>query len=143
MPQYQVAVAKSRYAILKHLTKSIVNAEEVYYLANGKYTGGFEDLDINMPGGKLDNSIRHKYYYNWGRCQLAISPGLAYCVNDHTKMYYQLYFRYASMNSGQRACGVFETFNPKMAAIRVCQQETEKTQPDYEGDSPYSLWIYP
>ena len=34
VPQYQVAVAKSRFATIKSLVESVVSAEEVYYLAN-------------------------------------------------------------------------------------------------------------
>ncbi len=49
VPQYQKAVLKSRFATLKNMTKAIWEAEEAYYLANGKYTGFMSDLDVVMP----------------------------------------------------------------------------------------------
>lgn len=50
LPQYQVAVAKSRLAALIPLASSIVQAERVYFMANGKYTVDMEDLDIGLAG---------------------------------------------------------------------------------------------
>ncbi len=38
VPQYQVAVVKSRVGSMLSLAASIASAEEVYYLANGTYT---------------------------------------------------------------------------------------------------------
>ena len=55
LPQYNVAVEKSRAAGLLPLGRAIANAQEVYWLANGKYTTDFADLDIQMPeGGVLE-----------------------------------------------------------------------------------------
>ena len=56
VPQYRLAVGRSRYATIKNLTDSIAKAEELYYLAQGKYTGDFAELDISMPDGKLQTS---------------------------------------------------------------------------------------
>ncbi|MBQ8033269.1 MAG: pilin [Elusimicrobiaceae bacterium] len=51
LPQYQVAVAKSRYIELITLVHSIKNAQELYYLANGEYATSFDELDIDIPAG--------------------------------------------------------------------------------------------
>ena len=48
LPQYQVAVAKSRLSQAFVLAKSIKDAEEAYYLANGEYTTDLENLDIGV-----------------------------------------------------------------------------------------------
>jgi len=50
IPQYQKAVDKSRLMKLIAMTRSIVAAEEVYYLANGTYTQNWDELDITLPG---------------------------------------------------------------------------------------------
>ena len=47
LPQYTKAVEKSRAANVIPLAKSIKEAEEVYYMANGSYTNNMEDLDIS------------------------------------------------------------------------------------------------
>lgn len=49
LPQYQKAVYKSRMTEGFLVMRSIVTAEEAYYMANGIYTGNFEDLDIQYP----------------------------------------------------------------------------------------------
>ena len=49
LPQYQKAVLKSRYVQLMTAGDSIQRAEEIYYMANGKYTKELDDLDIEVP----------------------------------------------------------------------------------------------
>ena len=53
LPQYTKVVEKSRAANVISLAKSIKEAEEVYYMANGSYTNNMDDLDIsaNPPDG--------------------------------------------------------------------------------------------
>ena len=48
LPQYKVAVTKSRVATILSLAADIANAEEVYYMENGTYAT-FDLLDINLP----------------------------------------------------------------------------------------------
>ena len=51
VPQYQVAVRKTRVARMLPLIKSIDSAQQVYKLANGNYTADFSALDIELPAG--------------------------------------------------------------------------------------------
>ncbi len=53
LPQYQKAVKKTRLMRLAPLVKALADAEEVYFLANGKYTPFASDLDISWPQGTL------------------------------------------------------------------------------------------
>ena len=48
VPQYQLAVMKSRVSALMPLLRSISDAEDAFYLANGYYTH-IENLDIALP----------------------------------------------------------------------------------------------
>ena len=57
VPQYQKAVAKARMLQAITMLRSIAHAQEVYYLANGKYTQNLSELDID-----IDNSLIHP---NW------------------------------------------------------------------------------
>ena len=50
LPQYKVAVLKSKYAILLTNTRSVMNALEVYYLANGTYPPSIADISVEIPG---------------------------------------------------------------------------------------------
>ena len=49
LPQYQKAVEKSKAATVLSLLKSVAQAEEVFYLANGYYTNDLTELDIAIP----------------------------------------------------------------------------------------------
>ena len=56
LPQYQKAVAKSRFVQLQVIGDGIAKSQEAYYLANGVYnTTDLEALDI-LPGGQLNAS---------------------------------------------------------------------------------------
>ena len=96
LPQYQMAVTKSRLASIKPIMTAIKNAEETYYLANGNYAIDLSELDldtscrivsdtsvfscdnyfaVDVISGGLDlSSSKIDAYYcpndltNWGNC---------------------------------------------------------------------------
>ncbi len=139
VPQYQVAVTKSRYATLKNLTESILQAEEVYYLANGKYTDKFADLDIDMPGNKLDSSSTYQYNYPWGHCILYVVGTAANfaCSNSQINMTYQVRPNFDSMAPRGRQCVITSDDNNSVQA-KVCRQDTGKNH----DIGPYKNWPY-
>ena len=59
LPQYTKAVAKSRYSQLITAGKSLKDAMEVYYMANGDYPQYWGDLDIEFKGCTADTSARY------------------------------------------------------------------------------------
>ena len=54
LPQYQLAVAKSRLATIRPILATIKQAEEAYYLANGFYTNEWSLLDIDLSTCKQE-----------------------------------------------------------------------------------------
>ena len=50
LPQYQKAVDKARLSKLVAMVKSVTQAEEAYYLANGNYTDQWDELALSFPG---------------------------------------------------------------------------------------------
>lgn len=62
LPQYQGAVDKSRFAQLLTVSRSVKDAQERYYMANGVYATDFSVLDIQMPaGGEYDTETIVSY----------------------------------------------------------------------------------
>ena len=57
LPQYQKAVWKSKNAQLKQMVHAVIQAEQVYYLANGEYTKNFADLGIELPLSDYTQSV--------------------------------------------------------------------------------------
>lgn len=51
LPQYNVAVQKSRLSEGFVLARAVRDAEQSYYLANGAYTSDFTALDFGLPAG--------------------------------------------------------------------------------------------
>lgn len=51
LPEYTTAVDKSRFSTLMALTKTVKDAQEVYYLANGAYSANLEELGAPLPDG--------------------------------------------------------------------------------------------
>lgn len=49
LPQYEKAVAKSRAASILPLAKTVLNAQEAYFMAHGQYASSWDDLDVEMP----------------------------------------------------------------------------------------------
>lgn len=49
LPQYQKAVEKSRAAQPLTLLKSLAQAQQTYFMANGQYASKFDQLDVEMP----------------------------------------------------------------------------------------------
>ena len=52
LPQYKLAVAKSKAAQMLSLVKSFADAEDRFYLVNGRYTYNYDDLDLVLPSTK-------------------------------------------------------------------------------------------
>ena len=50
LPQYRMAKDKAYGMKLISMLKTVQEAQEAYYLANGKYTQDWRDLDINFSG---------------------------------------------------------------------------------------------
>ncbi len=49
LPQYQKAVWKSRTSEMASLLRSIAQAQEAYYMANGNYTNNWDELALDIP----------------------------------------------------------------------------------------------
>ncbi len=65
LPQYKLVVAKSRYTTGMNFAKAVKEAEERYWMLNGRYTMKFDDLDIDCEN-KLGNSsckTQFGYFY--------------------------------------------------------------------------------
>ena len=86
LPQYQRATAKAELMSVISYVKPIAEAQERYFLANGKYTTNLSDLDVYVPRGKISCD-----FANFGIFCVSRPKGLIYLQwtqnynNDSTK----------------------------------------------------------
>jgi len=57
LAQYTKAVEKSRAVQALTMLKSIVQAQKVYYMANGAYAQSFDDLDVEIAWTERENFL--------------------------------------------------------------------------------------
>ena len=134
LPQYRMAVIKSKYTTMKNLVKSIVTAQQVYYLTNNQYADALDYLDVNLPDNYTTESTPSMYIYDWGYCGTYINGNgrnIVYCIHDSVHMQYS-----TTLQTNLRYCFVLgedttDIKNNLKLQEKVCQQETGKDT--YEG----------
>ncbi|MBR2081972.1 MAG: prepilin-type N-terminal cleavage/methylation domain-containing protein [Elusimicrobiaceae bacterium] len=139
LPQYQIAVAKARYATLKHMVKSLSDAQEIYYLTNGKYTENLEELDIDS-GGTTDPTLKWHKVLDWGDCYASHSS--ARCNHKESSAYPQKYYIHsANLNWKGRWVCVARSGDLNNIQNKICKQETGLSAPTMQNGT-YNEWLY-
>jgi type IV pilus assembly protein PilE len=133
LPQYQRAVLKSRAAAVLPLLRSLVSAQERYFLTTGNYARSFEDLDISLPEG-AEVSGTH-YVYDNVDCMIFIDdarPQSIYCKPMINKKSIGISFE----NYFQKSVGTHQgrvycwTAAADETQNKVCMDMSSKTTPD-------------
>ena len=148
VPQYQKAVYKSRYAGMKHLLKSIVNAEEVYYLANGQYSTDFDELEVGIPAKENASHTQSDIYYTeHTHCYLVIKQpsniSYAGCQDASINMAIETRFDYSGsqVTKGKTFCFALDSASSNTIQAEICKTETGKVTPHATG-SNFTSWMY-
>lgn len=138
LPQYKIAVAKSRISTMLAVAKAVAEAQEVYYLANGKYAESVADLDIELPSECVALAEDTNERFSCGNDFIldnstkenpAISSILInYCPNesenwqncktkrDLTIMFRLNHFTYYPEQAGKRYCNAISSFGNKICS---------------------------
>ena len=126
LPQYQKAVAKSRYATLKAAGNALSTAQQVYFLENGQYACDLADLAIEMPDAANCYIVNNSPCAAWG-CSLK---------NKNNDAIITYYFQNMS-----RRCVVWDRADAMLHD--VCKQDTEKTEGHHvTGGGGYTEYNY-
>ncbi len=132
VPQYQKAVIKSNYASIKPLAGTLAQAEELYYLENGFYTGTIEDLAVDFSDVPFEitssKEVNHGYNFKWGTCSLVISdmPRVT-CRVSSTNITYARILKHQTQAkyqpySGLQRCRVEDKEDKQ--SIAICRQDS-------------------
>ena len=134
LPQYNKAVMKSRYSTLKNMTKSVADAQEVYYLANGSYATDFDELSIETGGWFRQGVAHDTKYFDWGNC--VIGRNYSQCQHTKLNMYYRMYTHFSDMPDS-RSCGTVPNLTLQN---QICKQETGRENPS--GQVTTEIWYF-
>lgn len=113
LPQYEIAVEKSRAAEPLAVLKNLREAQELYYMANGTYATDLAELDITVPESKYFN-------YTWS--------GMSVAAYSKKKPYLLAYRDAQHMAAGLRALCAGRTRGP----IRPTLNLPAKSAPRWE-----------
>ena len=131
LPQYQKAVARTRYQQLVVLGTKIAEAERLYYLANGTFTTDFEELDLAFAGAIAKYSDYQTLALpNGDWCTLRSVAGGDVQCQSHKKQIpeFDVYNRFTT-----RYCTV--TSSKTEGAHQICKIETGKTTPAWQTEN--------
>jgi len=129
LPQYRLAVIKSKYSTIKIMTQELVSAGERYYLATGNRPSKFSDLDIsfnNVTG--IDTSAITFPNGNtcsmWGG-QYTYTPTIQQCIacRTHISGILFAFYKYFSWQKKADALYVYST-DANDVFNKFCKQET-------------------
>ena len=158
VPQYKKAVYKSQYAKLQAIVASVIQAQEVYYLANNHYANSFEELNIELPGGQIEHeydpdqenveTLKKQFiYYPWGMCWIWNGIQMS-CKNDKIEMAYQIFTQFPQETwqktvVGTRVCQATNTVDLDAIQNQICKAETGSASPSTRSTAGnYTAWTY-
>ncbi len=137
LPQYRLAVNKSRFANLQSAAAPIFQAAQAYRLANGKWPEKFDELDIDFPGTSaqstnVDCKIGEDMYccITYPGTTTTLSPAVSCGRNDYSLVAYSFF------SNGIRHC-VADKANSN--AVKLCTSLKTADAADWEMPSPNGM----
>jgi len=136
LPQYKLAVMKSKYSKMMDTARVIQDAQERYYMVNGDYTTDLNDLDIMYGPITNSSTVQFKDFH----CMLTWHSKVAvlcYLTNIEPMLQYSLSY---SLTKNGNYCRIYGSEEGKSNTLedRVCQSFTGKQVPSgYIGGNIY------
>ena len=149
LPQYNVAVEKSRFVQQITMVDAIVRAQEVYYMANGTFADDLDDLDVSYPKGcTFDGGASDHTWVNCGKFSVNYKHGPVSNVHGSNASHWsQGTLRYERiMSVGPQANDAHKTFchaqTSDKTANSVCKSmggTNPVNSPLFSGFTRYTL----
>ena len=146
VPQYQKVQIRSKWAALKPFAQDLAQAEESYYLANGKYTVNLNELDIACTNCSQTSYTTYstinlggsngKTWGNGKECLLFDTYVM--CRTYHPFFQYKIYLQHSS-SPNVRECVVAES-DESTVRNQICKADTKSSTPYSTGT--YTTWRY-
>ena len=132
LPQYKLAVDKSKFAKLQSTAKDIASAYERYHLATSNFPNEIEQLDIDFsdkytiisPNNWISCVIFNDYYCCLVKARLQSYYGDVFCgVNDYSFRYTHRLYQDSGSITGYKDCRA-KADNKR--AVRVCESFSQQ-----------------
>ena len=136
LPQYQKAVWKARYTQLISAATVIAQAEQAYYLANGKYTNRFDELAVTLPGTGTGTILTNEKF----TCRLILQEIDG--TDDSVRCHFDTSdgdLSYRVIYPNERRCLATKDWN---FGNQLCKSMTGDTNPNLFGSTNYLRYQY-
>ena len=130
LPQYKMAVGKTKFSELKTITKALSGASQRYFLSHDVYTNNMNALDIEL---NLPNDIS---------CYIWTNEEDKMCCNR--KIFGYTVRLYVDRNTGQFQSCFVENKDRDSKSHKLCQLETgkNKNQADCSSKNDWCFYYY-
>ncbi|MDD6152912.1 MAG: prepilin-type N-terminal cleavage/methylation domain-containing protein [Elusimicrobia bacterium] len=132
LPQYEMAVEKARFMQAVTMSKSLIDAQQAYYLANGVYSTNLDDLDITLPSGGLKDFTVYMHNTATPHIQMGRRVGgqsvwiIAYLLDD---------------GRSYISCTVEKSVPASSKVVRLCKSLSGQTVPE-TLEAGYDAYIF-
>lgn len=141
LPQYRIAVTKAHLMRMLPIVRSLADAQDRYYLANGQYADELDKLDISLPKGGTVSDFTMNYkggqkitypngdiYAIYGGDQSPSVYGYNLDKMTHGWLFY-LKMGAQHVEAGRKYCSVFraDATQRQAWAEQVCKSATGKS----------------
>ena len=128
LPQYETAVEKARMTEAVTIVRTIANANQVYYLANGKYAeeSEMDKLDVQVPGA-ISNTwgggrIQTKHFIYSPNSSAGSLLAIAQRVSSDSQEYRVYYIRIDRHDPNRIRCTAYEDGAATDVQRKLCSQ---------------------
>ena len=137
LPQYKMAVGKTRYATLKNFTRSVAESAQRYYMLHDSYPKNTSDFDIDLD--VTHESFSSSLYFDAtnGIACYVWQDGQTACYKEILS---KVMYLYINSKGKLEKCLVFN-MNESDVVNRVCQNETGHNA-RMCGDNGYCVYDY-
>ena len=105
LPQYTKAVEKARLTEALIIGRHLKDAEELFFMENGRYTNSFEELGVDLPSGYsvTEGSYLHApKYFHYKLLESIDRVLIVYTLKGYTTL--SLTLRLASLGNRRSCC---------------------------------------
>lgn len=129
LPQYQLAVAKTRLSTYLPLMRSLQKAQEQYYMANGTYATSIRDLDVECQAYGTNAHKDWCYLDSKGTARMHLDESRYFILEDNRVEKVRLLFFYT-----QPVHASCYAYGDNDFAKRVCKGLTGDSAPNISSN---------